>query len=447
VVCAATLVFGMLASADAAAQRDGELRLMQEPTSFTDVIDAFDDDRPFNFNVRAGYRFERSVGTIQRETILEGADGSATFHPAAVSRFEHQRNILDLQLDVGLYKDVALYVRLPVILSDDRRLRLKGDRDAVNQVLSSPLPDGSSQPLFDPDFDAPTRSGIDQIAVGLAWAVTNQFRTPHLPTWVLMAEGLFNVGDVLRACDATRDYGDTRCNGGDGPGISRGTMGIQAETRVSKRYRVVEPYMGLLFKMEWAVAASDAFTGGAGNLPGFMHTRPPLEGELTLGAAFIPWERVDRFQRLAIDVRGSARYISEGRNFSPLFDPLGMSTSPYLRDPTFQGVDTGPPVHNFGLTDVEAHGRYGGRVIVDLRVHEHLQILVGGGLFYTTPHLITSAEACNPNVSSGDDALRGTCTAGIVNPHHRAVVDLPGNRFQLNGLWTMDFMLTAIARY
>lgn len=452
VVCAATLLVGILASAEVAAQEDGGLRLMQEPTSYTDVIDAFDDDRPFNFNVRAGYRFERSFGTIQRETVFEGPDGASTFRPASVARYQHQRNILDLQLDVGLYKDVAMYVRLPVILSDDRSLRLKGDRAAVNQVLAAPVPGdpGATQPLFDPDFDAPTRSGIDQIAVGLAWAVTNQFRKPHLPTWVLMAEGLFNVGDVMRACDATRDYGDTRCNGGDGPGISRGTMGIQVESRVSKRYRVVEPYMGLLFKMEWAVAASDAFTGDAGNLPGFMHTRPPVEGELTLGAAFVPWERPERFQRLTIDVRGSARYISEGRGFSPLFDALGTSTSPYLREPTYEGIGIDTPVHYFGLSDIEAHGRYGGRLTVDVRAHEHLQVLVGAGLFYTTPHLITSADACNPNASSSDgpgEGVRGQCDQGIINPHHRAVVDAPGNRFQLNGLWTMDFMVSVIARY
>jgi hypothetical protein len=454
VVCVAALLGGMLVAADATAQHnDGRFRLMTEPTSFTDVIDAFDDDDPFDVNMRVGYRHERSWGTIQRETLFPGTgDAPGTYRPASVATYRHQRNILDLQLDVGLYRDVALYVKLPVILSDDRSLRLKGDRASVEQVLSSPDGMGGRELLFDPDFDAPTRSGIDQIAVGLAWAISNQARTPHLPTWVVMAEGLFNVGDVMRACDASTDYGDTRCNGGDNPGISRGTMGIQAETRASKRYNVVEPYMGLLFKMEWAVAASDSFTGGAGNLAGFMNTRPPVEGELTLGMAFVPWERLDRFQRLTIDVRGSARYISEGRGYSPLFDALGTSTSTFLRAPNVEGTNLadGRSVHYFGLSDIEAHGRYGGRLTVDVRAHEYLQFLVGAGLFYTTPHLITATDACNPNVSTNElrgTGRRGECSQGIINPHHRSVVDTPGNRFQLNGLWTMDFMVSAIARF
>jgi hypothetical protein len=446
---ALAVAVGMLAPGVLAAQEpDGKLRLMREPTSFTDVVDAFDDDDPFDVNVRVGYRHERSWGTIQREAVLGGFPSA---RPAAIASFEHTRNILDLQLDVGLYRDVALYVKLPVILSDDRRLSLDGNRAAVNESLAQGTSDG--QPLFSPDFRSPTRSGIDQIAVGFAWAITNQARDPHLPTWVVMAEGLFNVGDVMRACSA--DFDDpgsaTRCNGGNNPGISRGTAGIQAEMRGSRRYRFVEPYMGLLFKMEWALAASDSFTGGAGNLSGFMNPRPPVEGEITFGMAFVPWERVDRFQRLTIDLRGSARYISEGHNYSPLFDALGTSASPDLRTPNTEiPTGGGREVHFMGLTDVQAHGRYGGRIMFDIRAAQYVQFVLGAGLFYTTPHFLTNTDACNPNVSTEDmfgEGRRGTCVQGISDPHYRPVIDDPGYRFQLNGLWSMDFMASAIARF
>lgn len=466
-VCAAAVLWGAVAPAAAAAQQeDGNLRLMQEPTSYTDVIDAFDDDDPFDLNVRVGYRFERSWGTIQRETILEpSGDGSSTFRPAAVAEFEHDRNILDLQLDVGLYEDLALFVKLPVILSDDRRLDhadkgSEAEHDALLQGV-----DG--QPLFDLPFRSPTRSGLDQVSVGLAWAIMNQFRDPHLPTWLVSVEGLFNAGEEMHACnDAERydanetypaegepdDKYETRCNGGDSPGVSRGMMGLRAETRASRRFRVAEPYMGLMAEVEWPRRAGTLFEP-AGDIAGFMNTMPPIEGEITFGVAFVPWERKDGFQRMTVDLRGSARYISEGRDYTPLFDALGTSPSPYLRQPNREAIppaDDNRSVHYYGLADVQAHGRYGGRLLINIRAARYVEFLVGAGLFYTTPHLITFTDACNPNVNPTDpvgEGRTGQCSSGIINPHHRPDIDLPGNRFQLNGAWTVDFQASATARF
>lgn len=465
VVCAAAVLAGVSVAPEAAAQEaeDGDLRLMQEPTSYTDVIDAFDDDDPFDLNIGLGFRFEKTRGTIQREYRDEN-----TLRRGSVAEWEHTRHILDLNLDVGLYEDVALFVNMPVILSDDRSLRhadlgSEADHDAL---LTDPDGMGGQEQLFQLPFDSPTRSGLDHIGVGLAWAIMNQFRDPHLPTWLVMVEGLFNLGDELNACNDNARYDDnptytgdgepdgkydTKCNGGDDPGISRGTVGLRAQTRASRRFRVAEPYMGLMFEIEWPGRADDLFAP-AGDIDGFMNTMPPIEGEITFGVAFVPWERKDRYQRLSIDLRGSARYISEGRDYSPLFDALGTSPSTQLRQPNYEGIppDQGRPTHYFGLSDVQAHGRYGGRVLVDIRAARYVEFVLGAGLFYTTPHMITFTDACNPNASTNDPTgtgRRGKCSSGIINPHHRPGVDLPGQRFQLNGAWTVDFQASALARF
>ena len=64
------LCLGLVAAAlpcSAAAQSDGHLRLFREPHSYVDVVDAFDDDDPFDINISLEFRHVRQWGTIQRE--------------------------------------------------------------------------------------------------------------------------------------------------------------------------------------------------------------------------------------------------------------------------------------------------------------------------------------------------------------------------------------------
>lgn len=422
---------------------------MAEPTSYTDVADAFDTDDPLDFHVHLGFTNFRTHGVIERERPAAG--GLAT---PDVARFRHVQHVLDVGFDLGLYRDLALYGRLPVILSDRRSLAVPSGRTraAAEGDLASPLPDGSSEPLFSVPFNSPTRSGLDHLALGLAWSLTNQHRSPSLPTWVLMVEGRLGVGKLLTACDADAAYeGDVRCNGGGSPGMSRGVHGLRVETRVSKRYRYVEPYGGLSFLVEWPGRARDRFLPG-GRLDGYNERMPPRVGEVTAGMAVIPWEHRGRFQRFSLDLRGSAAYVSDGHDYSPLFDALGTSTSALLREPNPEGVGTGNEslraTRFFGLTDVEAHGRLGGRFALEMQAARYIRFRLGTGLFYTTRHTLTRGEACNTRVgTSASDPRAAGCATGIVDPHYRAVIDAPGNRFLFGGALTWDLAANAIAQF
>lgn len=470
------LVAGALPCA-AAAQGDGQLRLFREPHSYTDVVDAFDEDDPFDINVSLEFRHIREWGTIQRER----GTWTPSEDPNRLSRLwenvathEHTQNVLELGLDVGIFRDLAIYGRMPIIFSDDRRI--VSTDPTVDLSLDDSIPGDdpgrTSPPLFalDPggSFAAPTRSGLDYIAAGLAWSIMNQHRERDLPTWVLMIEGRFNVGDPLVAC---RQNGGPECrrwtqsggtwsfdDGGVNAGMTRGTNALRIETRSSWRTEYVEPYAGLTFQIEWP-ASAERFFLPAGNLGGIVNERPPILGELTGGVAIHPWENRAEWQRLTIDLRFHGRYVSEGHGYSPLFDALGTSQNRYLTEPALEGDLSRDPsadlrtVPFFGLTDTQSHAELGMRLGVEVRALRYLRVSLGAAFWYIQPYIITYADACNPNfdIDATDpdrqDPRRGTCRDGIINPHHRPAIDLPGQRFRVDEQVRLDVQLAATAMF
>ncbi len=447
---------------------EDELRLHSEPHSYTNVIDALDGYDPFDINVSLGFNRQYSTGEIQREVNNPAtATGRNSANYIPVGQHEHTRNTLEVGLDVGVFHDLALFMNLPIVLSDTRTLSLpdsNADQMLSQQIREERQPDGSTISLFDVPFASPARSGIPHIQVGIAWGIFNQFRDSALPNWLVMLSGQFAVGNTMRPCQndpssgARIDYvnrvtGTTSpCNGGDDPGITDGVHWIRFETRSSYRLRYIEPYAGLEFMAGFPAQASDQFKPG-GDLDGFTNVIPPIQGELTAGVAIIPWEARARHQRLTIDIRLLGRYISEGHYYSPLFDALGTSQSAYLQEPSYEGVDmAGNPVGREvifqGLTDIEPHGRLSIQPAIEMQAAEYIRFRLGARFGWETPYMVTYSDACNPNFDADPgDPREGNCRGGIINPHHRGNIDLPGRRFRLDDQFQVDLFASAIGQF
>ena len=94
----------------AAVAEDHDFTLMSQPTSYTDVADAFDDHNPVDFRLTLGIDRSQSQGTIRRELAGEGAaPGGNNFFD--VAHHSHLTNTLLTGLEVGLYHDVMIYGR------------------------------------------------------------------------------------------------------------------------------------------------------------------------------------------------------------------------------------------------------------------------------------------------------------------------------------------------
>ena len=464
-----SLALSAFASSPTCAHAEDELVLMTEPTTYTDVIDAFDDRDVFDVHISVGYLRNWEFGRIQREVAgPAAADGRDASLLQDIGGYELQRNGLLFGLDVGIFRDLAVYAQLPLILSDDRTLTRSSD------LLPSTLDAGGS-PAFDlpsSGFRSPTRSGVDWLGVGLAWSILNQARDPNVPTWLLMVEGRFNIGEPMRACQNAAmltcrpniDATGMPLSGNYGPGASRGVNALRIETRSSFRTGIVEPYAGLMAQIEWPGSASSSFLP-AGDLRGYINRLPPIQGRFTAGVAVIPWEDRQHFQRFTFDLRFHADYISEGRDYSPLFDALGSSSNPHLARPSYEGVpvESNPTTDGLalvqfnGMTDTQSHARIGGQVVIEMQAAQYVRFQLGSVVMYSTPYNLTQSDACNPNVAASsvsDPRLQGDCRASsragntsVLNPAHRPVIDTPGTRFRMDGLWNIDLYANVTAMF
>jgi hypothetical protein len=462
---------GAALSTPAPVHADDELVLMNEPTTYTDVVDAFDDDDVFDVHIHVGYLRQWELGRVQREVNGPmAADGRSQTLLRDVGNYELQRNGLMFGLDIGIFRDLAIYARLPLILSDDRTVSPRSGLDPA-------VIEAGGMPLFDlpsSGFRSPQRSGVDWMSVGLAWSILNQHRQQWAPTWVLMIEGRFNIGDPMRACGVSitgsqfcrpdldssgnpiaRDYS---------AGVGRGVNALRVETRASFREGMLEPYGGLMAQIEWPGSAGSVFLP-SGDLRGYINRLPPIQGRFTAGVAVIPWEDRLHFQRFTFDLRFQGDYVSEGRDYSPLFDALGSSSNPYLATPSYEGVATmeNPTTDGLGrvqfngLTDTQSHGRFGGQVTLEMQAAQYVRFQVGTMFMYSMPYNITQSDACNPNVRAADvtdPRLIGDCrpaasasNQSIINPHHRPAIDMPGNRFRMDGLWNIDLFANVTAMF
>ena len=433
-------------SASSSRAQDEPLRLMREPGSFTDVIDAADDQDGYDLNVRLAFRRSRETGTISRQSpsIVPGT--------GEVADYDHRRNVLEVGLDLGVYKDVALYARLPLVLVDSRSLSAPSGAPSTVPGFG-----GEADSLFSLPFDSVERSGLESLSVGLAFSPMNQGRRRWQPTWTMLLEGRFAIGELMEPCQEEEGTG---C----GNGMSEGSHAFRFENRLSRRYRYAELYGGLGYELAWAGRAEGRFSPG-GDLAGFVHQRPPMRGHLTAGVEIIPWEERMKWQRLSFDIRAMGTYVSEGRDYSILYDALGTSTHPQLRSPNFEGIQ--PPggtldlrqVPFNGLTDVQAHGEVGGTLAVEMQAARYVRFRFATHFMYVTPHHLTYSDACNTSESpvgpndprigaiAGPEGPVGGCTDGILDPHYRSVIDAPGQRFRIDNVFRMTFFVQATAQF
>jgi hypothetical protein len=419
---------------------------------FTDVIDAFDMEYgdPFDLNLRVGYERVFKKGLIRRENFGGVPHDWDYFAYTDMFEFEQTTHILNLDLDIGLFRDLALRLRIPLILNDTRELKahkdMPGDWGDGNQLFALP-------------FKSPERSGLDYIAVGLWWGILAQERDDTKPDWTLFAEGRFTVGDKLEAACSTvggddcRDlqYDSGHVPGEDYPtkgGISRGVNELAFGMRLSRRYGWIDPFFGIEALLGWPQEGTAYQIDG--NAVGQINDMPPIVGTLDFGLEFIPWDVPELHRKLSIGLGGGARYHSEGREYTPLFDALGVS--PYFRQQDFvdfngNGVNDGGGEHTAvadtrlwtGMTDVENYASFYGSLFVMIQPAKYVKIKLGTGLGHETEHFITKTDQCPADQMTGD----GTCA--VYNYGHRPELDTPGMRFRAEQtlLWVFFADLTA----
>ena len=497
-----------------------EPRVLREPSEIVQVADSFDDDDMFDLHLSLGYQHTWKNARILRETnVLQNGLGTGGYTVANmnVAKFEESTARLNTRADIGVYKDIAIVVRMPVILSNDRELT---ELDGSGAQASTVLAGAPGEQLFMLPFKSPTRSGIEYLALGMDFGIMNQARNKTKPTWIIGGEVRLNVSEPMHACNndprpvnagasanqlkcahpndidrdgetneaayqvddlSTSDPNDTiQLDEGPGgsrqAGVSRGTTGLNFHTYLSRRVKYIEPYGGFDVLFEFPNESSDY---KAVDLKGSLVNHPPLRGSMIVGIAVIPWEVRDAFQRITIDGRFTGSYVSEGRDYSELFDALGTSDAQSLRYPQFAEYrentdpatsDAAPSVVNAnsqkvyftGLTDVQQHGVYTFSLSASYQAGEYVKFNAGGSYTLAQGHFVTFDQACNPDFNN-DPGAAGPCrtgsppenpgdestfaATGIPNPNYRRPISDPGHRFKVDDLNALDVWISATVMF
>ncbi|MEY4544790.1 MAG: hypothetical protein RL685_985 [Pseudomonadota bacterium] len=481
--------------------------VLQQPALVTDVVDGFDGGTDLHFSLV--YQHTWKSAQISRETQSSdvnpaAAGGTARFRVADYSEVTSRLNV---RAELGLYHDLALILRLPVILS--RSSTLQG---AV--PLAGALDGAPGEELFSVPFSSPNRSGVEYLGVGIDWGILNQWRDAAQPTLVVGAEGRFSVSEPMHACGPARtgsdgEAGEVRCAqpadinrdglSGQYPaelapgrleslegsfpeqsrkaGVSRGTTALELHGMISRRFAQLEPYMGLSALFELPSPGSDfgpdrAWKESIGS-----------RAAVSLGVEVMPWEVAEQFQRLSIDLRFIGTYREAGRDYAELFDALGSSRAPSYRRPSFAGYlpnddPSGPAsvvdpdserVFPTGISNVEAHGTYALRVLARWQAGRYVHFDLGAGWALTQEHVITLGAPCNGARSvaveragpcrspvTSSPATSGPATSGpdaepvalgAPDPSYRPETEQPGHRFIVGTASTVDAWVGATVMF
>lgn len=400
------------------------------------VASAADPGDPADLNVSVDYAFSLDRALLLREQVGGDVDPDAPLPRFRDLAFRQARHTLTPRAEVGVYHDTWLTLALPIIISQSRELQLA---DGVTRETSPTLAGGllppagfdardpSVAPTGDLVFRGVSRSGLDQIHVGLGVAPMNQDRDPSKPTWKLAAELRLAVGKVMRfdANDPTRQNG-----------VGRGTHELRLSTSVAKRYARTEGW----FELFWQVplTSTDASLFDDPGL-GATNTNLPRQGGAAFGGEIYLHDDVATGNRISLDLGGRMTAKFEGRDYSEMWEVFAYAGSNY--GPLTLDADPVAPElqsrNHPGVTNIENHLELAGRAAVRGKLGSNVRFAATLDVVWKSDHVITFADAgidlpsCGSPPCENDD--NGVVNPGTqeVNPFHVPRLDLVGHRYHV----------------
>ncbi|MBL9021339.1 MAG: hypothetical protein JNL21_04035 [Myxococcales bacterium] len=365
----------------------GEPAVMREPSERFVVSDSFDEGDPFDIAIGLAYEARIARAAIGRES------GD---HVKRVAGFTAVTSKLLPTLEIGLYRDLALTLGFPIVLSETRELSPAGG------ATSGSIAAGDEALVLLP-MESIERSGLEHLAFGMRATPLNQSRSADFPTWSVGAEARVAIGPTRRACtsspaegqvacakpgdvdrDGQRDPGEPDLGEPATPGLARGTAGLAFSTAIGRRVRYVVPYGTVDVLVEIPLPGSLFEEASLGET-----LLPPVEATAGLGMAVIPWENREKFTRLDIDTRVTATYRSGGLDYSEAFDAIGASDAGSLRVLRDDSVVT-------GLTTVAPYGVFGLESSLVWQASAFIKLALGARVQYELSHAITDDDEGDP---------------------------------------------------
>jgi len=391
----------------------------------TDVLDSFDGGVGFHGSFGVNYRHEQKSARVLREWVCQGGP-SGSPNPLCPTgstaldtnqlQFEESKNLVELELRAGLWRDLQLTLALPIVVGWTSSLDHSDGVTSDNSLVSSPL----IPSIFEVPYESATRVGLGDMVIGIDWAPVHESSSPGVPSWV--------IGFAYTAPTGTaRKAGDT--------GAGNGVHAIALSTAISRRFGPADPWIELGTTLRFPSASSP-----------FQNERttqtrvsPGSDIELGLGSEFHIWNTPSEDgDYVSLDLGFRSAFTFEGREYSELFDALGASGCDPSRGCTrtsLARVDRGASGETLirksdGATDVEQHATFGAELGITYQPMKHLRLRLGFDYSYTTDHFITFADAGRDLDGSGNVEGRNSQSVNEYNPFYNEATDAYGRRFR-----------------
>ncbi|MFP2930661.1 hypothetical protein ACLESO_36775 [Pyxidicoccus sp. 3LG] len=390
----------------------------------TRIASAFEDDDPFDLFIDVGFERTQTRAKLLREVVGPLAEGSTT-RDVAELWYKGVDARLNLELSFGLYRDLEFSFKLPLVFQQNERWDFTSQSSQETSTITNNClnANGSVIPGCAPGtnptgslFGVPQesfRGGLGNLQFGLAYAFFNQEKDVTKPTWIV---GLDYEAPTAKQRDPSVETTDPDNRGNVGDRVHK----YQLYTSFSRRMGVAEPY----FKAHYTIpvrgpgiysncdqAAPNPSSLGA---PGNCFTGPwtrnetgikaPEQAGMLFGVELVPFNKPEKGQRFALDVRAIGNYVGDGRYYNELSSALRK------------------------LLSSEDYFQVGGMLGVNARAAESFTIRAAGTFLYNTDHTITAEEIGQD--LNGDGEVDADLGSPELNPTFDWRYDLVSRRFR-----------------
>ncbi|NMO22519.1 hypothetical protein HPC49_46130 [Pyxidicoccus fallax] len=401
----------------------------------TRIASSFEDDDPFDLFIDVGFERTQTRAKIVREQLTFGGSDSAERPLAPGLWYKGVDARLNLGLAFGLYRDLEFSFKLPLVFQQNERWDVTSDGSAsvVNTCVDASgtlLPEcAGGSTVGVPLFGLPQesfRGGLGNLHFGLAYAFFKQEKDPSKPTWIV---GLDYEAPTAKQRDPSVDTTDPDNRGNIGDRVHK----YQIYTAFSRRIGVAEPY----FRAHYTIPVRgpgiysncDQAATNPGNLgaPENCGTGPWTRKELGIkapsqlgilfGLELVPFERPQKSQKFALDLRGIGNHVGKGRYYNELSSALRK------------------------LLTSEDYFQVGGMLGVTASAAESFTIRASGTFLYNTDHTLT-AEDLGQDID-GNGSVDVETNPSELNPTFDWRYDLVSRRFRAVESTTFRFDLSA----
>lgn len=396
----------------------------------TRVASSFEEKDPFGMFLDFSFDWLSDQATIVREWYQDGA--LQDVNELHYSKFETK---LGIDVNLGIYKDVELHVGVPIVFAQDREWTFDRNTDESNTTIYrnctlDPAGTSCANPAAGGDgrlFEVPAssfRGGLGDFTFGLAWNPLVQKKDPAYPTWTLRFNYTAPTATVLNPSVPT----SISRRGNIGEKVHRYTF----STAVSRRLnRYFEPYFQLHYTLPWRAPGSysncdDPSPDRLGHplncgrnvwVRDQTGIQPAHTGGALFGTEMTVFEREDRFQRLAIDLRAFVNYTSAGRYYNEMSDLFGK------------------------LLTTSDSGQLGGQIAFVGQAAEFIKLKASTSLAYNTERFLTN-EVIGRDLNN-NQAVDVDTHPEEYNPNYDARIDRAGRRFRIQEQYVFRLQISA----